>query len=183
MQTSGVATCIAKSPSLKETFYHRVAENRGDLLARNKMQTYGVEDVWEFMRPNFLVSQNSDNLRAMAETDYPQDVIVYTSAANCMKFPGEFYLIPYSFTATAYAQAAWLACFDEHKTVYLVGYDTVLPGGAIHQKLIDSVATVMDTYKKVQFVHVSNAPSPDTWRRKINFKTTTLEDYISHCDV
>lgn len=183
IQTSGRATCIAKSKRYEDTFYRRVAENRGDLLARNKMQTYGVEEVWEVMNPNFLVSQVSDNLAAMIESGYPEDVIVYTSAANCIKFPGQFYLIPYSFTATQYAQAAWLACFDEHKEIYLVGYDEFIEEGKRNQKMIDSVSNVMDAYRGVQFIHILDGNSPDEWRRRLNFKTMTVRDYISHCDI
>lgn len=183
VQTSGRATCIARSPAFKETFYRRVAENRGDLLAHKKMQTYGVEEVWSIMKPNFLVSQKSDNLKEMSACKYAEDVIVYTSAANCLKFPGEFFLFPYNFAATAYAQAAWLACFDEHKEVFLVGYDEVDTTGTRQQKMIDSVGTVFDTYPGVTFTHVTNANTPKEWRKRINVKTMTVESYISHCDV
>ena len=183
IQSSERATCIAKHPSLKETFYRRVAENRGDLLSHKKMQTYGIDDVWEVMHPNFLVTQKTDILRAMAETDYPEDVIVYTSAANCLEFPEQFFLFPYHFSATPYAQAAWLACFDEHKEIFLLGYEEVDMEGTRQQKMIDSVGNVFDTYPDVKFVHVTNANTPSEWRRRVNVKTMDLETYISYCDV
>lgn len=182
-QHSDRATCIAYSPSLKDTFYHRVAENRGGLLSKNKMQTYGIEEVWKHMKPNFLVSQTGERLQEIAETPYKEEVIVYTSAGNCIKYPGEFFLIPYNFAAHVNAQAAWLACFDGHKEVYLVGYD-LIKDGIEQDKMINSVANVMDTYPHVQFIHVATGiMPPDAWRRRKNLKHMSLEDYISYCDV
>ncbi|RLD65944.1 MAG: hypothetical protein DRI98_14150 [Bacteroidetes bacterium] len=177
------ATCIAESYAVQTNFYAKVARNNGGLLGRERMQVYGVESVWDKMVPDFLVCQNSQTIPEMIKAGYPSKSVVYSTAKNCLKFPGELFLIPYSLSMQSHAAACWLACFDGHKEIYLVGYEKTDKKGAEQTKMIHAVAQVMKVYPHVKFIQVTTNASPDAWRRRVNFSNTRTEDYVSNCDV
>jgi len=180
---SNLAVCFMKDTTLKDTLYNRIVENRGKLLGREHMVSYGVEDVWNHCTPNFLVSMKDESLKEMIEQDYAEKSVVYTSTRLCLDNPGEFFIVPYQIAMPASALAVWLACFDEHKKIYLVGYERTLADGTEQHKMINSVEAVMRMYENVEFINVTNTRSPDKWREQRNFTSMTVEQYISYCDV
>lgn len=172
-------TCIAEDPSLKDTLYKRIEQNNGGNLGKMKMQVYGVENVWQRITPNFIVCQVPDQLEEMIKRGYSHKSVVYTSASYCIKYPGEFYLTPYGLSLRSHALAVWLACFDGHKEIYLVGYNN----DGTKQKMINSIVDIMKAYKDVRFIQVTNNNSPHEWKEQINFSSMDMNTYISHCDV
>jgi len=175
------ATCIAYSPDIKDSLYERIQKNNGGNLGKLRMQVYGDESVWEKLEPNFLVSYNTEILENMIKHGYTQKTIIYTSSSKCIKYPGEFYLMPQSISLQPQPASVWLACFDGHKEIYMVGFDD--DGSTIKQKMINSVATIMRTYRDVKFIQVTDIHSHDTWKKEINFESMDFNTYISHCDV
>jgi len=180
---SSKATCIAESEYISDALYNRIEKNNGGVLGKEKMQTYGVEYVWRKMIPTFTVCQVPADLEEMIKCRYTAKSIVYTKASQCIKYPGEFYLFPYSQSSTSQALALWLACFDGHTDVYFIGYDLTKADGELNQKMILSVANVIKTFPDVNFHQVSDFVSPDEWRNLINFTRASLPVYVSQCDV
>ena len=180
---SNKATCIGLSHIFNDLFYKQVQRNNGGVLAREKMQVYGVEHVYTKLQPNFLIAQNREILPELIETKYTEKTICYSSPANCIKYPGEFYLLPYSISMNSHALAAWMACFDNHNEIYLVGYEQFDKEGKTQSKIIGGVSDVMKAYSNKKFIHVTDTKSPDAWRKYLNFDMMSIRDYISYCDI
>jgi len=83
----------------------------------------------------------------------------------------------------SHALAAWLACFDNHNEIYLVGYEQFDEAGTLQEKIIGGVADVMKAYSNKKFIHVTDTKSPDLWRKYLNFDMMSIRDYISYCDI
>ena len=69
------------------------------------------------------VETNKDRLEEILKTGYPTDNIVYTNGVNCVKYPGNFYLIPLNPRVLLPALPLYLAAFDNHKEIFLIGYN------------------------------------------------------------
>lgn len=157
----------------------RIEHHRGDLLGRNKMQLYTCEELWQEIKSDFVVVFDRSQLDEILAAHYQVDNVVYTSARLCIDYPGEFYLIPHGISFVSAATAVWLACFDGHRDIYLVGYD-YLEG---HEKTVESVKIIMQTYNNINFYHVTDAGTPDKWKRCINCETISSRKFISECDI
>jgi len=179
----GRATCVANGSSTKNFNFKTLEDHKGGLLASKAMQTYGVEDVHNQLKCNFLVSMFQDELDIIKETNYQENTVVYTSARLCIENQGEFFLIPHGFKSTSYAIALWLACFDEHKEIFLFGYDAFDDNGNERTKIIKSVDDVIKAYPDVQYYFVHNQGTmPELFKYHLNMKSMTVNEYVSYTD-
>ena len=96
----------------------------------------------------------------------------------CLKYPGEFYMVPYNIRNYAISVAIYLAAFDEHKKVFLVGVDGLTPQEE------HAIEDVFKAYKKTRFIVVSDTPVfVSKWRRHPNVEQWDYRKFISHCDI
>ena len=109
----------------------------------------------------------------MVKTDYPEQSVVYTSSKNVLKFPGEFYIVPYQVNMLPEATLTWLASFDGHKEIFFLGFDDR------NDKVINQVKWVMDAFPDVTYTRVFWNGSvddkednwcPDAWKWCQNFR-------------
>jgi len=198
---SGRAAVIASGESRKAYDVTRLQQHRGGLLGRKKLQTYGTGQLHKEMQLDFFVTFNDTKLQECIESEYTHRCTVYTSAKNCIASPGEFFLLPQAIRGRTALAATWLACFDGHKEIFLLGFDNqmcpgynnniYIPKGHPdkHQTIEDhkmrqQMEQLMKTYRGVDFYHVSdNSPVPELWRECPNFKTMSYREWISYCDV
>lgn len=179
----GRATCIANGPSTENFKFHTLEDHKGGLLGSKAMQVYGVEDMHNNLKCNFLVSTNQQELDNIKEKKYQESTVVYTTPRLCIENQGEFYLIPYGFKSTSHAIALWLACFDEHKEIFLFGYDAVDSNGKEQTKMVNSVNEVMKAYPDIQYYFVHNQGEiPEPWKYHLNMKPMKVEEYVSYTD-
>lgn len=211
-QISNTAVVLGNGPSrlqLNPNLFNLLTNHRGGLLAAGRVQTYGCNAIIRDFTPDFLVATGSEIVNEIAGDDwhdqnrYYQRTIVYSTADAVLEFPSKFYLIPQNPGWNAGSVAAYLACFDAHKKIYLMGFDCYnAPEATIHdnvyanspgypvdgEPVTDSYFTmsllhVMQTYNDVEFVRVMPTESwycPDAWQyrtnfRQINFRQFTLE--------
>jgi hypothetical protein len=114
--------------------------------------------------------------------DYAKDNIVYSSTSVCLNNPGLFYIIPYQPGLDDVSHAVYLAAFDGHQEIFLLGYNNDTPSA--HPDWQKNVNRVIETYKNVTFYAVGvEINIPAIWRRNVNVKTMTYRDFISYCDV
>lgn len=198
---SGRAAIIASGESRSDFKIKKLERHRGGLLGRKKLQTYGTGELHTEMQVDFFVTFDDRKLSECIESKYTERATVYTSAKNCLLNPGEFFLIPQSMRGRTATIAAWLACFDGHKEIFLLGFDNqfcpgynnniYVPDDAEDKhrtiedhKMRSQMLELMKTYPGVDFYHVSNdAPVPETWRERPNFHIMTYPEWISYCDV
>jgi hypothetical protein len=179
---SGRAAVIATLDH-RERFDPRILErHRGGLQGKKRLQTYGTGDVWRHMRLNFYVTTNPDTLADIRGTTYGDDTVVYTTSRLVRSNPGDFFLIPYGPRLTDPAMAMYLAAFDGHREVFVLGLDAdVIRSNPDWQSDIDSV---ISAYQDTKFVFVGVASNmPDTWRRHRNTGFLIHRDFVTTCDV
>lgn len=179
---SGRAACIGSDINKFQFDYTRLQTHRGGLLGSKKLQTYGTGSIAQQMRLDFAVETNTNNLNKILETVYQQDNIVYTTARNCIAHPGEFYLIPYKPRYIDMATIIYLAAFDGHKEIFLLGYLDLIEGG--HKDWQSEISDIFLAYTGIKFYLVGESTRmPDIWVDCFNTQLMTYPEFISYCDV
>ena len=121
-QISNRAVVVGNSPTRLEFNIQNLKKFSG-LLGADTLQIYGCNALYRDFTPDFLVSHGNDIVKELAESEYIKDNIVYTNAIHLLEYPNKFYLIPYNPYADAGTTAAYIAAFDGHKKIYLLGFD------------------------------------------------------------
>lgn len=174
---------VIGSRLMQSRFDHRRLErHRGGLMGSQKLQTYGTDDIWTDMRLDFYVSTKSQELNTIAQQNYHASTAVMTNGAFCSAHPGKFYLIPYMPAMDDLAQAVYLAAFDGHTEIFLIGYHKDLVGNS--RNWINDLDRIFKTYDSTQFYFVwSDAGMADVWRYNANVDFMPLRRWISYCDI
>lgn len=173
------------------------------LLGATTVQTYGCNALYRDFAPDFLIANgNNGIIDEIANSSYISNNIVYTNNLHLLEHPGKFYLIPYDPYADAGTTAAYIAAFDGHKRIYLLGFDGHDTAGHNNNvyadtngydgewefeveanKLINNRLQLFNVYNDVDFVWVtqsgrSTVPEPLKWcsnHRQISFRDLVLE--------
>lgn len=160
-----------------------IKDHKGGILGESKLQTYGCNDVYKDIECDFLVVIGRENAAAVAKSGYCRNHIVYTNAGNVLDYPGKFYLVPQDPAWNSGAIAAYLACFDGHDKVYLLGCEM----DADHPFWAKAMKIVMDTYPEVDFVLVQGFSAdgyvPSEWKSNLNFRTVSTREFILEADI
>lgn len=176
------AVVVGGHDPLKRFDFRKLGNNKGGLLAKKALQTYGTADLWQDMPFHFFVTSEPEQARAMVETGYTRDNVVFTTSRICIDNPGHFYPVPYLPVLDQLALAVYLAAFDEHTEIFLVNYNIETPAGTANW--IQDVGTVMRVYDTVKFYLVGvEAVMPAAWRANPNCSVMGIREFISHCDI
>lgn len=191
----------------KQNFDVKLIENHsGGLLATKRAQIYGCNALYRDIKSSFLIAMSEAMVDELAETDYPDNNIVYTTAKNVVKYPGRFYLIPQNISYfNSGAIATYIAAFDKHKDIYLLGFDNqkdpelndnVYAGtknynsaneSVLDAKWIANMRRIFDAYKETTTFHwVSPNPDylfPEDWNWCKNVKKLDYVKLISDMDI
>ena len=185
---SGRAACIGSRvdhPSIGPGYtfdYTMLQRHRGGLMGSKKLQTYGTGVIAQEMRLDFAVETHNDKLSALIETEYPVNNIVYTTPRNCIRYPGQFYLIPYGVQMIDMATIVYLAAFDGHKEIFLLGYNNYVESE--HKDWVAQIASIFQAYPGTQFTLVGEKTAMfDEWLNCFNVQTTTHREFIGYCDI
>jgi hypothetical protein len=179
---SGRAACIASDIN-RDQFNHAILQrHRGGLLGSKKLQTYGTGPIASDMRLDFAVETNSTNLAQIKQSQYSENNIVYTTARNCIASPGEFYLIPHSPRLLDASQILYLAAFDGHQEIFLLGYNLDTP--VEHPTWHTQLTSLIESYAGVKFYFVGEKTNmfPE-WLELANAEFISYNNFISYCDV
>lgn len=179
---SGRAAVIGSRSGNDRFDFTRLQRHRGGLLGKKRLQTYGVQGLWTDMMFDFFVTKDQVEADALCQQGYDQRCTIYTTARIVLEHPGRFYLIPYLPTMDVLALSLYLAAFDEHKEIYMLGYNTDTVAGTVNWK--SDVARVMATYPGTEFILVGTASNmPDAWRKNANVSCMDVRTFVTHCDV
>jgi hypothetical protein len=174
-----------------------------NILKNKKIQTYGCNALYRDFEPNFLVAVGKDIAKEIRIQGYAATHVVYSTPDNILNYPGTFHLIPQNPSWNAGALAAYLACFDGHSTVYLIGHDGIdTPGNPNNiyrdtQGYTDysnttdkfwalSMGHVFKTYNLVDFVLVNDTGRgymPVEWSGYTNLRRISFRDFVLECDL
>lgn len=179
---SGRAACIGSSLDKDRFDYTRLQRHRGGLLGSKKLQTYGVGEISAHMRLDFTVETQEESLKNLIDNTYSDNNIVYTTAKNCLAYPENFYLIPYNPKLLDITTIIYLAAFDGHNEVFLLGYNKDL---AVEKPMWHlEIATLMNAYSATRFYFVGEPTNMyNEWLDCANAESMNYRQFISYCDV
>lgn len=180
--TSGRAVIIASSHDRASFDYARLQRHRGGLRGSLRLQTYGVADVWQHMRLDFYTASERALITQLAATDYPDSTTVYTSTRFCLMFPGRFYTVPYQPHLGDIAKMLYLAAFDGHEEIYVLGMNNdTRPGPAAW---LADVLEVMTVYDQHEFFLIGvRSNMPEALLDLPNVNTLDYRQFITRCDI
>ena len=174
------------------------------LLGARTVQTYGCNALHRDFAPDFLVAVGNNGIvDEIAGCGYTNEHIVYSSAIHLLEFPGKFYLIPHDVYADAGTTAAYIAAFDEHKKIYLVGFDGHEPGWNNNvyagtrgydaknatidsSEWINNHKQLFDVYEDVDWVWVTPKGTnliPESLKYCLNLRQIDFRQMVLECDL
>lgn len=159
--------------------------HRGGHLGKIKLQTYGNESSWKNLCLDFAFLHDINELDEIIKNQYQEKTAVYSNSANCIKRPGEFFLLPYNPKIPSIAGILYLSAFDEHEEIFICGTDRYGPSNYPNEKTIKAVSQVFRCYNKTKFYFVVNKTKsvPDQWRGFKNVKIMDHGKFVSYCDL
>lgn len=179
---SGRAACIGSAIDVDIFDFTVLQNHKGGLLGSKKLQTYGVGEIAKKMRLDFVVEKDEVALHELFEQHYYKDNVIYTTPKMCLKHPGVFYTIPYNPPLIKQAALAYLAAFDGHQEVFLLGYND--DAGIGNSAWAQQLGIVISTYPSTKFFHVGHtSQTPDAWKSYDNFQQLTHREFILHADI
>jgi hypothetical protein len=178
---SGRAACIGSNVDRQWFDYTRLSRHRGGLLSSKKLQTYGTGSIAMEMQLDFTVETNADQLAVLKQAGLQQDSVVYTTTRNCINNPGEFYIIPQRPLIVDLAVLVYLAAFDGHREIFLLGYHRETAGG--RNTWITDIANIFKAYPVDFYLVGEPTIMPDEWLDCANVRTINYQDWISYCDI
>lgn len=204
-QISNRAVIIGNGESRKSFNLIHLKKPQG-LLGANTAQTYGCNALYRDFTPDFLVATGHRNIiEEIANRRYINDNIVYTNSIHLLEHPGKFYLIPFDPYADAGTTAAYIACFDGHTKIYLIGFDGYDGNGynnniyagttgyddkwgfeISEDKLIDNRAQLFGAYPDVDFIWVTpsgRCTVPEQLKGYVNYRQIGYRDFVLECDL
>jgi hypothetical protein len=179
---SGRAACIASTTDLQEFDFTNLVYHKGGLLGSLKLQTYGIGEIAKLMRLDFTVEKNNAILLELLSQHYYKENVIYTTPKNCLSHPGVFYTIPYNPPFVNEVLLAYLAAFDGHREIFLLGYNE--EAGIGQNNWADQMEKVITTYPATKFFHVGySSQTPSAWKNHANFTQLSHRDFINYADI
>jgi hypothetical protein len=198
-QTSNQAVVLGNGPGRLDFDLSTIKRHKGGLLGSKALQIYGCNALYRDFTPDFLVAVGNDIVKEIADSGYTDNNIVYTSSIHMLTYPNKFYLIPHDPYTDAGTTAAYIAAFDGHKKIFMIGFDgqdkpgynyNVYADTACYQPINTNVLTykwmadrrvLFDTYDDVEFIQVSLKGTervPDEWKSCMNFRIIGLNQFV-----
>ena len=178
---SGRAACIGSAIDRGWFDYTRLSRHRGGLLSSKKLQTYGVGNIALEMRLDFAVETNNEKLIDIHKSGIQYDSVVYTTARNCITYPGEFFLIPQRQLIVDLATIVYLSAFDGHREIFLLGYHKETEGG--RKNWASDVANIFKSYPVDFYLVGESTLMFEEWTECANVRTMDYRSWISYCDI
>jgi len=172
-------------------------------IKKRKIQTYGCNALYRDFHPDFLIVVGSALASEVKNSGYARDHVVYCTTDNILRYPGTFHIIPQNPNWNSGALAAYMACFDGHSTVYLIGHDGLDTPGYSNNVYYNTngyydyanttdtfwaraMTMVFKTYNLVDFVLVNETGRgymPSEWNGVTNLRRISFRDLILECDL
>ena len=179
----------------------RIKNHRTGIGGVNRIQSYGCNALHRDFSPDFLVVNNQKILDEARLNPNLSNTNIMLSNAMLVNNPGVGNIIPYGVGMNAGAIATYLAAFDGHKKIYLLGFDNqdnVLNnniyantnGYHSSETAISSykweicMSEIFRTYNDVEFIRINqNNTAPKTWRSCLNFRNVNIRQFALEVDL
>jgi hypothetical protein len=202
--TTTQAIAIGNGESRRGFDLRHIAEHKAGLGGVDRLQSYGCNALYRDFAPDFLVAVGDEISKEIALSTYAEEHIIYAHGEQVLAYPGKFYLIPQNVSYDAGSLAVYLACFDGHKKVFMLGFDSYDVRGPVNNIYKDTngylsstdvqdqyfftkaLRSVMTTYDDVDFVRVMPERThwcPEELKALPNFRQISLRDFVLEADI
>jgi hypothetical protein len=90
--------------------------------------------------------------------------------------------VPHAPVLDELSLAAYMAAFDGHREVFLLGYNNETP--MVDKNWSAYLNYVLQAYSATDFILVGTASNtPSAWRQNRNVRTMKYREFVSYCDV
>lgn len=176
------AACIGTNIDQNTFDYRKLQNHRGGLLGSKKLQTYGTGSIALDMRLDFAVELDPEQIKTLIQNEKHNHGVVYADARSCINNPGLFYLIPHNPRLLTEVLPIYLAAFDGHREIFLLGYNIDSQIG--NPLWAQQVANVFAAYNSTKFYVVGiKSNMPQSWFDLLNVESMSYLEFISYCDV
>lgn len=166
--------------------------------------TYGCNALYRNYKPDFIVATGDGLINEIANSNYCDDNVVYVNSHSLEKFPDKFNIIPQNPEFNSGSVAAYLAAFDGHKKVFLLGFDGIdnnsdnynFYGGTSNYPTrttvlneefwVRSLNLVMKTYSDTEFIRVAPTKKfrqPEMWKYNLNYRQIDFRQFVLEAGV
>lgn len=198
------ALVIGNGESRKKFNLAIMKHHKNGVAALGALQSYGCNALHRDYTPDFLFVTREDIIQEVLDKNYTDANIVYASLAHINTHPQKLYYIPQDPCWNSGALAAYMACFDGHSKVYLVGFDGVdtpthsyniyqdtngypeLKDGYTEAYYVQTMLQVFATYPDVDFVRVKPTNSfrlPEEWKWVPNLRQIDFNQFVNEVDL
>jgi hypothetical protein len=181
-----------------------IKNHKNGAISLGALQTYGCNALHREYTPHFLFVTRPEILNEVVDSNYTAANIVYANRSYVNADPTQLYYIPQDPCWNSGAMAAYMACFDGHSKVYMVGFDGVdtpthsynlyqdtngypeLKDGYSEAFYIQSMLQVFNTYPDVDFVRVKPTDSfrlPEEWKWVPNLRQIDFNQFVNEVDL
>lgn len=202
--TTTQAIVIGNGESRLDFDLTHIANHKAGLGGADRLQSYGCNALYRDYNSDFLIATGDDMVAEIANSGYCNNNIVYANGDALLKHTGKFYLVPQNVYYDAGSLAAYMACFDGHKKVYLLGFDSYHNTGphnnvykgtnayppedqwSSNDFFTSTLYHVMTTYSDVDFIRVMPTNTwwwPDSMLGLLNARTITFRDFVLEADI
>lgn len=179
---SGRAACIGSTLNMNQFDFTILPTHKGGLLGTLKLQTYGTGEIAKMMRLDFTVEKDNQILNDLLEQHYYKENVIYTTPKNCLAYPGSFYTIPYNPAFITATTLPYIAAFDGHKEIFLLGYGDEAEFG--RNEWASHIERIIATYSSTKFYQVGlESQTYNAWKNYPNFTYMSCRDFVSYADI
>jgi hypothetical protein len=140
-----------------------------------------VGEIALHMQLDFTLSTDQHQLKQIHDLNHHVDSVVYTTAKICISYPGDFYLIPQRPQIEDLAAIVYMAAFDGHREIFLLGYNKDTPAG--RSTWIEDIAKIFRAYPVNFYLVGEPTYMPESWLDCANVRAINYLDWISYCDI
>ena len=178
---SGRAAIIGSNLDTKKLPFYLFESHVGGLFGSQRLQLYGTGGIWKECTTNFYYDNDSATLNEMIETGYSDHTIIYANTKNLLLHPGKLYNVPYSPFLDHITTMIFLASFDGHKEIFLIGCQK---DDKQSVNWVNQFNKIMQNYLGTTFNYVGYPGSVEpSWKMNPNFNMMSHDEFISHCDI
>jgi hypothetical protein len=171
---------------------------------RKNFFTYGCNAIYRNYKLDFITSTGEGIIKEIAETALEKPEMIYANAKYLEQYPGQFNFLPQNPNFNSGAIAAYMAAFDGHKKVFMLGFDGIDTANNNYNMFagtsnyppsdypinesywIRSLNTVMQVYSDTEFVRVcptKNFRQPESWRNNLNYRQIDFRQFVLEADI
>lgn len=166
--------------------------------------TYGCNAIYRNFKLDFLACSGEGIIKEIAENNNEKPSMIYANSKYLEQYPGKFNFLPQNPDFNAGAMAAYMAAFDGHQKVFMLGFDGIdtannnynMFAGTPNYPALDypinesywvkSLNTVMQVYSDTEFIRVCPTPKfrqPATWRNNLNYRQIDFTQFVLEADI